>query len=77
MIKVTYQCLCMKEEVSLYIPARKEDEDIADWMGLVLTPSLYLHHRTHSPKCTSPEIDHVKVPITENHPIGAQVIGPH
>lgn len=72
--EVRYKCTCMKEEVSLRVPFRKDGEDIVEWMANCVQTALYLDHRKRSPLCMRTAMEYAKMPVPENTPfIGADV----
>lgn len=64
--EIRYKCHCMKEEASIQVPSRNgEDEDIRNWMTLVVQPSIYLDHRKRNSTCNAQNMEYAKILLPE------------
>lgn len=70
MTAVTYKCRCMPEEATFEMPARRFNEDIADFMER-MRKWLGEDHGQRSPFCRSGVTEYVKMRIPEGRPIGS------
>jgi hypothetical protein len=70
MTAVRYKCRCMAEEVVFDMPARRFNEDIADFMER-MQKWLGEDHSQRSPFCRSATTEYVKLPVPEDRPIGS------
>lgn len=68
MITVLYKCRCMDAEAAVRVRFRAADEDMADWMGLVVQPAVRMDHVARSPKCDADKIQYAKIWRPENEP---------
>jgi len=64
-IQVLYKCVCDPAERTITLMARRDDEDIMDWMKK-LTQALSDDHAFKSPLCPSRTMTFVKVPIAND-----------
>lgn len=56
--------LCGLTDLLVYIPVRKKDQDIVDWMNTVFTPKAVEAHEFMSPGCKPKEFTVVKIPVS-------------
>lgn len=65
MTMVRYKCGCMPEEAAFEMPARRFNEDIADFMDR-MKKWLGEDHSLRSPFCRSSKTEYVKLPVPED-----------
>lgn len=71
MTTLHYKCTCMKEEVTFEMPARRFNEDVADFMERV-QKWLGEDHSQRSPFCRATAVEYLKMPVPEDgRPIGS------
>lgn len=71
MTTICYKCSCLKEEIAFEMPARRFNEDIADFMERV-QKWLGEDHNQRSPFCRAGECEYVKIAVPEDgRPIGS------
>lgn len=70
MIELAYKCSCMQDEQQFFVRERNDDEDIVDYMETVVRPALGIHHTKVSPLCQSPTVEYLKLPISDDKPLG-------
>lgn len=59
MVEIRYQCLCGINRI-LFLPARRDDEPLPEWLRMVCQPAVYIDHRTHSPDCRAKAPEYVE-----------------
>lgn len=69
MIEQRYKCVCMKTEASFIMRERRPDEDIRAYMEVVRR-ALGDDHIKRSPLCRAGAVEYLKMPLSENKPIG-------
>jgi hypothetical protein len=62
---VIYKCRCMTEEIAFEMPARRFNEDIADFMERVKR-WLGEDHSQRSPFCRETNVEYLKLPVPED-----------
>jgi hypothetical protein len=71
-ITIKYSCReCGIVDRDVIVPARTT-EDLGVWMG-TLGDCISTDHRLKSPRCRAQSMQNLKIPITENKPIGEQL----
>lgn len=71
MTTMRYKCSCMAEEIAFEMPARRFNEDVADFMTRA-QKWLGEDHSQRSPFCRSGKVEYLKIPIPEDdRPIGS------
>jgi len=70
MTTIHYKCACMQDEGSFEMPARRFNEDIADFMERV-KKWLGDDHSQRSPFCRSGVAQYIKLSVPEDRPIGS------
>lgn len=60
---VHYKCGCLPEEVIVFVPDRKEDEEVVHWVETVLGRAIGVDHCSRSPLCAARKMDYVKIPL--------------
>lgn len=70
-IKCLYTCKsCGVLDRPVQMPARGDDESVADWMNKVCAPAISRDHENYSPHCTQRTMRNLKIPITDGKKIG-------
>jgi hypothetical protein len=62
-IEVLYSCPCFEGEAKVKVPERRDNQDVADWVGNTLGLFLTHDHKQRSPRCTRTTMAHVKIPM--------------
>ena len=62
---IFYKCKCMREEATVAVPDRRDDEDIGDWMGKVAL-AIAADHQLRSTLCAATSMEYAKIPLPEN-----------
>lgn len=70
MTTILYKCRCMQDEGSFDMPARRFNEDIADFMER-MQKWLGEDHNLRSPFCRSGKTEYVKMAVPEGRAIGS------
>jgi hypothetical protein len=71
MVTIHYKCSCMQDEGSFEMPARRFNEDTADFIAR-LQKWLGEDHSQRSPFCRAAKTEYVKIPtLGEDRPIGS------
>lgn len=60
--------LCGLVDLHVYVPVRKEGQDVVDWMNNVFTPAAVQAHQFMSPHCRPTEFTTVKIPMSSKGP---------
>ena len=61
---VRYTCnACGIDDVKVLVRARREDEDIKEWVENVMSWAIIDHHKIFSPKCRARTMANVKIPV--------------
>lgn len=69
-ITLRYTCVqCFLVDAELEVVARKEEQDIRNWMDYVVR-QVGNDHRLRSPSCMADKITHLKIPVYDDVPIG-------
>lgn len=64
-MNVIYKCGCMAEEATVWVPDRKDDQDVLDWVERTMGHALAADHRARSPQCRETKTEYVKIPVGE------------
>lgn len=70
-VKVQYSCICTggrRRQVS--VRARKDGEDIVQWMHRAVTPDVSRDHRIRSPHCSERKLNELLLPMTSKDKVG-------
>ena len=70
-MNVLYRCRCMAEDASVWVPDRKDGQDVVDWVEQTVGRALAADHRARSPLCASEKVEHVSIPL----PPGTEHLG--
>lgn len=70
MIELRYKCTCFAEERPLMVRERAPAENVIDWMEAVVKPQLTEDHHRRSPLCQANAVEHLKIPVDDDMPIG-------
>lgn len=68
-IQIPFKCRCMTEEAIAYVRERRCGENISDWLREVQY-ALGRSHAMISPECKADKLEHAKIPLGDNKPIG-------
>lgn len=66
--------LCGLVDLHVYVPVRKEGQDVVDWMHKVFTPKASEAHHFCSPHCRPDQLTNVKIPMSSKG-IGFALVG--
>lgn len=58
----------MEREAEVFVRYRHDNEDVADWMELVVTYAIANDHMHRSPNCRATTMEYAKIPAPENAP---------
>lgn len=61
LVECAYKCKCMKEEALVFVPERRADQDVVEWVEKDMGFAIYLHHRTNSPDCRETQMEYAKI----------------
>ncbi len=74
LLNILYKCVCMKEEVSIAVPARRgPSHEVTDWVETVVAGRVSEDHHKRSPKCRSKTMEYVKIPMAPDSDYLGQV----
>lgn len=65
---VLYKCACMPAEVSLEVPNRRADQDVADWVENTMGAVIGADHCRRSALCIRSKMEYAKIHVPENAP---------
>lgn len=72
LIEVEYSCrACKLQDVKIKVFARKENQDIGNWLDKDLYTALAADHFNRSPNCITEELNNVKIPLGKGDVVGA------
>lgn len=74
-IELKYKCQCLREEVSFTVRERLPEEELADYMENYVQVGLIFDHMTRAPRCTSPKIEYLKLPVESHAGLGFSAEG--
>jgi hypothetical protein len=62
---VYYKCVCMGEEAMVWVPDRKDDQEVTDWVANTVGMALSTDHRNRSPLCMRTTMEYAKIPMDD------------
>jgi homoaconitase/3-isopropylmalate dehydratase large subunit len=65
---------CEIRDLHVYVPVRKEKQDIKEWMEKVCIPAVSEAHNRMSPRCHPKTLTNLKIPMSEKG-VGFQLTG--
>lgn len=57
---------CGIKDAVCYVPARKDLQEVSDWMNRVCIPTICQAHAVLSPGCSPKTLTNLKIPIDDN-----------
>lgn len=72
MIEIRWKCACTPAEQVFWVRERQPEQDIKSWMEKILQPALGGAHQQASLTCRQTAVEYIKIPHTENSPIGTK-----
>ena len=64
--EIRYKCHCMPEEVSIFVRARTENDNIALWMKTVAIHEITEDHKRRCPTCSRDTMQYAKILIAQD-----------
>lgn len=68
---IPYKCSCMSEEEFVQVEARKPDQDVTEWMKVVIV-AISGAHKKLKPSCRAVQMEYAKIPIDGTDYIGQE-----
>lgn len=67
---IYYKCTCMAEEAMVWVPDRKEDQDVVEWVEKVVGAAIGADHSNRSPLCMRTKMEYAKIPYDDSRGVG-------